>query len=76
MQALKSIKLEVGKENPELGMIRIVNEYLKVFPKDLPSLPPHREIKFSIDLVPVTQPISIPLYKMAPVEMRELKDQL
>ncbi|XP_070018211.1 uncharacterized protein [Nicotiana sylvestris] len=40
------------------------------------GLPPIREIDFGIDLLPDTQPISIPPYRMAPAELRELKKQL
>ncbi|XP_028066062.1 uncharacterized protein LOC114269009 [Camellia sinensis] len=32
---------------------RVVCEYLDVSPEDLTKLPPHREVEFSIDLVPV-----------------------
>ncbi|WMV33463.1 hypothetical protein MTR67_026848 [Solanum verrucosum] len=35
-----------------------------------------REIDFGIDLLPDTQPISIPPYRMAPTELKELKEQL
>ena len=54
----------------------MVREYEDVFPEELPGLPPPREIEFSIELVPGTQPISIPPYRMAPAEMKELKNQL
>ncbi|WMV49884.1 hypothetical protein MTR67_043269 [Solanum verrucosum] len=47
-----------------------------VFPDDFPGIPPEREIDFSIDLLPDMQPISIPPYRMEPVELRELKEQL
>nr|KYP35801.1 Retrovirus-related Pol polyprotein from transposon 17.6 [Cajanus cajan] len=40
------------------------------------SLPPTREVEFSIDLVPGTGPISIAPYKMSPVELVELKKQI
>ena len=43
---------------------------------NFPGLPPEREVKFGIDVIPDTQPISIPLYRMAPAELRELKEQL
>ncbi|XP_070055168.1 uncharacterized protein [Nicotiana tomentosiformis] len=43
---------------------------------ELPGLPPEREIEFSIDVLPYTQPISISTYRMAPTELRELKAQL
>ncbi|WMV51153.1 hypothetical protein MTR67_044538, partial [Solanum verrucosum] len=35
-----------------------------------------RKIDFGIDLLPDTQPISIPPYRMAPTELKELKEQL
>ncbi|XP_052172224.1 uncharacterized protein LOC127788153 [Diospyros lotus] len=76
LQALQSAKPESSKKNLELDLVRVVNEYPEVFHEDLPGLPPPREIEFSINLVTGTQPISIPPYKMAPAEMRELKEQL
>ena len=42
-----------------------MNEFLDVFPEDLPGVPPLREIDFGIDLEPDTKPISIPPYIMA-----------
>ncbi|GAU47914.1 hypothetical protein TSUD_404670, partial [Trifolium subterraneum] len=51
-------------------------EYLDVFPEEINSLPPEREIEFSIDLVPGSQPISVAPYRMSPLELRELKSQL
>ena len=33
-------------------------------------------MEFTIDLIPGTEPISIPSYRMAPAELRELKAQL
>ncbi|KAJ8771140.1 hypothetical protein K2173_023465 [Erythroxylum novogranatense] len=54
----------------------IVREFPDVFPDELPGLPPVREIEFAIDLIPGTAPISIPPYRMAPAELRELKEQL
>nr|XP_016509721.1 PREDICTED: uncharacterized protein LOC107827153 [Nicotiana tabacum] len=40
------------------------------------GIPPEREIEFFIDVPPNAQSISIPPYRMAPAEMKELKDQL
>ena len=56
--------------------IEVVREYPEVFPEDLPGLPPDREVEFSINLLPGTSPISKAPYRMAPAEMKELKDQL
>nr|XP_009791116.1 PREDICTED: uncharacterized protein LOC104238456 [Nicotiana sylvestris] len=60
-------------EDVTIDSVPVVREFADVFPEDLPGLPPTREIEFSIDLVPGTQPISIPPYCMAPAELRELK---
>ena len=54
----------------------MVDEFLNVFPTNLPDLPPNKEIEFGIDLVPGTQPISIRPYRMAPVELTELRRHL
>ncbi|PON48369.1 hypothetical protein PanWU01x14_237640, partial [Parasponia andersonii] len=56
--------------------IPVVCEYSEVFLEDLPGLPPNREIKFYIELVPRAQPVSIPANRMAPTEMEELREQL
>nr|GEY83658.1 hypothetical protein [Tanacetum cinerariifolium] len=45
-------------------------------PDKLPGLPPEREVEFTIELIPGAQPISKAPYRMAPVELKELKDQL
>ena len=56
--------------------VPVVRYFLDVFPDDLPGLPPEREIDFPIDLVPGTTSISLPPYRMAPTELKELKTQL
>ncbi|XP_057538116.1 uncharacterized protein LOC130815644 [Amaranthus tricolor] len=56
--------------------IAVVNEFLDVFPDEIPGMPPQREIDFTIDLVPGTGPVSKAPYRMAPKEMEELKSQL
>ncbi|XP_075096286.1 uncharacterized protein LOC142174397 [Nicotiana tabacum] len=63
-------------KSPTLQSVPIVNEFPDVFPDELPGLPPEREINFAIDMLPDTQPISIPPYRMAPAELKELKAQL
>ena len=52
----------------------MVNEFPEVFPDDLLGVPPDREIEFGIDLVPDTRPIFIPPYRIAPTELKELKE--
>jgi hypothetical protein len=38
--------------------IRVVRHFPDVFPKELPGIPPNREVEFVIDLLPRTAPIS------------------
>ncbi|XP_076947765.1 uncharacterized protein LOC143619804 [Bidens hawaiensis] len=54
----------------------VVREYPDVFPEQLTGLPPDREIEFTIDLIPGAKPISKAPYRMAPLEVKELKEQL
>ncbi|XP_070040132.1 uncharacterized protein [Nicotiana tomentosiformis] len=63
-------------ESPTIQSIPVVNEFPDVFPDEFPGLLPEREIEFAIDLLPDTHLISIPPYRMAPVELKELKEQL
>ena len=56
----------------ELEDIFIAKDFPKVFPKDLPGLPREREVKFGIDLIPGSHPISKAPYRMAPAELEEL----
>ena len=67
---------DVRREGPSVDSVPVVREYADVFPTDLPGLPPERDIDFAIDLEPGTRPISIPPYRMAPAELRELSVQL
>ncbi|GJU07571.1 putative reverse transcriptase domain-containing protein [Tanacetum coccineum] len=48
----------------------------KVFPEELPGLPPPRQVEFRIDLVPGAAPVARAPYRLAPSEMRELSVQL
>ncbi|WVZ70369.1 hypothetical protein U9M48_019043 [Paspalum notatum var. saurae] len=59
-----------------LAKLSVVCDYPDVFPKELPGLPPDRDVEFRIDLVPGTAPVSRRPYRMAPDELRELKVQL
>ena len=47
-----------------------------MFLKEVPGLPPRREVEFFIDLVSGAGPVSITPYRMAPTEVVELKKQI
>ncbi|XP_070032014.1 uncharacterized protein [Nicotiana tomentosiformis] len=67
---------DVGADTPTIDSVLVVRDFLDVFPVDLLGMPPNRDIDFGMDLVTGTQPISIPLYHVAPAELKELKEQL
>jgi hypothetical protein len=60
----------------KLEDIHVVREFPDVFLDDLPGMLPKRVIEFKIELQPGTAPITKALYKMSPMEMKELKIQL
>ncbi|KAL2248214.1 UNVERIFIED_CONTAM: Retrovirus-related Pol polyprotein from transposon opus [Sesamum indicum] len=68
--------VDTEKVNPALEEIPVVRDFPEVFPDDLPGLPPHREVDFAIETLPGVAPISIAPYRMAPVELQELKKQI
>jgi len=61
---------DTDSETPILEFVPIVNEFIEVFPYDLPGIPFEREIDFVIELLPDMQHISVPLYHMAVVELK------
>nr|GFD11985.1 reverse transcriptase domain-containing protein [Tanacetum cinerariifolium] len=56
--------------------VPIVQDFLKVFPENLPGLPTARLVEFQIDLIPRAAPVARVPYRLAPSEMKELSEQL
>jgi hypothetical protein len=56
--------------------IRVVSEFLDVFPEDLAGMPPERKVEFAIELIPGTAPISKRAYRVSGPELVELKTQI
>nr|GFC27113.1 putative reverse transcriptase domain, ribonuclease H-like domain, aspartic peptidase domain protein [Tanacetum cinerariifolium] len=56
--------------------VLIVRDFPKVFPEDLPSIPPARQVEFEIDLVPGAAPVARAPYRLPPSEIKELAKQL
>jgi predicted aspartyl protease len=54
--------------------IRVVRDFLDVFPEELPEMPLDREVEFVIDLLPGTAPISKRPYRMSVEKLKELKN--
>jgi hypothetical protein len=59
-----------------LEHLPVVKEFADVFPEELPGMPPERELEFTIDLKPGTEPIARTPYRMSTPELQELKMQL
>ncbi|GKD97041.1 putative reverse transcriptase domain-containing protein, partial [Tanacetum coccineum] len=70
-----------GSNNEHGSRLNIISctktqKFTKIFPEDLPGIPPTRQVKFQIDLVPAAAPVAREPYRLAPFEMKELSDQL
>ena len=65
--------IDTVKVRPSVSDIPTVSDFPDVFPEELPGVPPQREIEFAIDVVPSATPASITPYRMAPLELKELK---
>ena len=75
-EAYLAYVIDTVKARPSVSDVPTVSDFPDVFPEELPGLPPHREIEFAIDVVPGATPTSIAPYKMAPLELKELKLKL
>ncbi|GJS43150.1 putative reverse transcriptase domain-containing protein [Tanacetum coccineum] len=63
-------------DEKRLEDIPVVREFPKVFPEDLPGLPPVCQVEFQIDLIPGATPVARAPYRLAHSEMHELSNQL
>jgi len=70
------VNTRVEEQPRSVADVPVVGDFSDFFPDDLPGIPPHRQVKFRIDLVPGAAPIAKTPYRLAPVEMRELHEQL
>ncbi|GJZ93636.1 putative reverse transcriptase domain-containing protein, partial [Tanacetum coccineum] len=61
------------KKSKEKRMVDVpvICDFPKVFPEELPGLPPPRQVEFRIDVVPGAAPVTRALYRLAPFEMKE-----
>nr|GEZ64778.1 putative reverse transcriptase domain-containing protein [Tanacetum cinerariifolium] len=69
-------EVEDKSKEKRLEDVPVFQDFLEVFPEDLPGLPPIRPVEFQIDLVPGAAPVARAPYQLAPSEMKELAEQL
>ncbi|GKD23898.1 putative reverse transcriptase domain-containing protein [Tanacetum coccineum] len=67
---------EDKSEEKRLEDMPIVRDFSDIFPEDLPGLPPMRQVKFQIDLIPGAAPMARAPYRLAPTELQEMSTQL
>ncbi|GKE98722.1 putative reverse transcriptase domain-containing protein [Tanacetum coccineum] len=58
LEQVTSKKTEDQSKEKQLEDVPIIQEFLEVFPEDLPGLPPARKAEFQIDLVPCAAPVA------------------
>ncbi|GJX54888.1 putative reverse transcriptase domain-containing protein [Tanacetum coccineum] len=83
VQGDKGGKGEKSKEEAEnksvekrLEDVPTVQDFLEVFPEDLPGLPPTRQVEFQIDLVPSAAPVARAPYILSTSDLQEPSTQL
>nr|GFA13500.1 reverse transcriptase domain-containing protein [Tanacetum cinerariifolium] len=68
--------MEKKSDEKRLENIPVVRDFPDVFPEELPGLPPVRQVEFQIDLIPRATPIARAPYRVAPLKIQELSNQL
>nr|GEW51395.1 hypothetical protein [Tanacetum cinerariifolium] len=63
-------------EKKRLQDVPVIQDFPKVFPEELPGLPPPRQVEFRIDLIPGAAPVARSPYRLARSKMKELSEQL
>ena len=74
--AILALVTDASAKEKKLEDHPVVRDFPQVFPKDLPGLPPHRQVEFQIELAPGAAPIARAPYRLAPPESEELSTQL
>nr|GEU81792.1 putative reverse transcriptase domain-containing protein [Tanacetum cinerariifolium] len=68
--------IEKKSDEKQLEDISVVREFLEVFPEELPGLPPVRQVELQINLILGAAPVARAPYRLVPLEMQELSNQL
>nr|GEV63202.1 hypothetical protein [Tanacetum cinerariifolium] len=68
--------MDTSSDGPSLETHPVVWDFYDVFLEELLGIPPECDVEFGIELVSGTQPISKAPYRMAPIKLKELKEQL
>jgi predicted aspartyl protease len=74
--AIQVMNLLEKEDKPKLEDFVVLREFRDMFVDEIPELTPRREIDFSIDLLPGSNPISKAPYRMSLPKLTELKIHL
>nr|GEZ80130.1 reverse transcriptase domain-containing protein [Tanacetum cinerariifolium] len=66
----KKVRIPLEEDVP------VIQDFLEVFPEELPGLSPPRQVELCIDLIPGTALVARAPYRVAPSEMKELSEKL
>ena len=75
-EAFLALVLNSKRGQVDVEKIPVVKEFPDVFPEELPGIPPEREVDLSIEVIHGTTLIYRAPYRMALIELKELKTQL
>nr|GEU66466.1 reverse transcriptase domain-containing protein [Tanacetum cinerariifolium] len=78
-QGSNVVTAQVTEKEPakkQLQDVPVICNFPEVFPDDLPGLPPPRQVKLKIELIPGAEPLGHAPYRLAPSELKELSNQL
>ena len=71
-----TVILDSKRGQVDVEKIPVVREFHDVFPEELPGIQLEREVDLAIEIVPRTVPMSRAPYRMAPTELKELKESI
>ncbi|XP_021979737.1 uncharacterized protein LOC110875851 [Helianthus annuus] len=74
--AILALITDTQPKEKRIEDLPVVREFPDVFPEELLGVPPHRQVKFQIDLTPGAAPIAHAPYRLASGELQELANQL
>ena len=76
LYAVKVVGLLLNQNLTSVRDHLVLNEFMDVFPEEIPGLPPQREIDFSIEIILGFAPASKVPYRMSIPKLTELKIQV
>ncbi|GKE70853.1 hypothetical protein Tco_1528925 [Tanacetum coccineum] len=76
IDAQQDPKVVTKSKEKRLEYVPVIQDFLEVFPEELPGLPPPRQVEFRIDLIPGAAHMARAPYRLAPSKMKELSVQL